>query len=470
LVITYSYFPGDVPLNTSYSQTIKPLGVKLEIDPTCLFFFRGRKHDFTDPNAINVNFEVVERAPDRFSYLKPVVRGHYQQVVHFSASLPHIATLDYAAMVGKEAVLIKTDANGNTSSIPFDVEGWVFNSDTEIELSTSTTYLAPGESALFDAEAEYEISYCVKFQFTTAAIGIADVSSAYALLPYAYKARQVEETKEDVLQVLILNTARQARLKLPAITDQGLAELERSLGGETEILSDDTWQFVDENTVEVFLDAFDVAAIYKLTYKSSKLVITTGPDCDDMELEVLDMTSGEIELEGGLDIVVTPPALEGEMDMEGDVEVLVAPPVDGSMSMSGTLATVVTSPSSPGLIGLFVNDAVDNAGNDKIGLDAFIWSATADAQSQTPLAFTATDLTVRLSAALTGIQTLTITFYVNGSPTALVVTFNSGTTAVVTTTGASVAVADSDLLHFVATLGGGLTTATIRSVVLGFSV
>jgi hypothetical protein len=435
LVVTYSYFPGEVPLNTSYSQTIKPVGVKLEIDPTCLFFFRGRKADFNSPDAININFEVVERTPDRFTYLKPKVRGHYQQVVHFSATLPHRATLDYAAMVDREAVLIKTTGAGITTSIPFDQDGWTFFSETEVELSTGTKYLSLGETALFDAEAEYEISYCVKFQFTTAPIRIADVSSAYALLPYAYKTRFVEEKKEDVEQVLILNTLRQAKLKLPAIQDQALAELTSALGGDTEILSDDTWGFVDKNTVEIFLGTFNFAAIYTLTYKSSKLVITTGPDCEPMELDGTELQAG-------------------------------------SLSVSGTLVAILTPPpsSSSGLVGMFVSDTVDNAGSDKIGFDGFVWSSTSDAQSQTPLAFTATDLTVRLSAALAGTETLTITFYVNGSPSALAVTFNSGTTNVVTTTGASVTVADSDLVHFVATLGGGLVSATVRSVELGFEV
>jgi hypothetical protein len=272
LVVTYSYFPGDVPLNTSYSQTIKPVGVKLEIDPTCLFFFRGRMHDFTDVNAVNVNFDAIERTPSRFSYLRPKVPGRHAQVVHFSASTPHLANLDYAAMVDQDATLVKTDAAGNTTAIPLDnPKGWFFTSDQQIQLSTSVKYLAPGETALFDPDAVYEFVYHVKFQFTTAPIGIADVSSAYALLPYSYKARQVEETKEDVEQTLFLDTTRRAKLKLPAIMDQALAELTRFLGGQTEVLSDDQWQFVDQSTVEVFLSAFDPAAIYTLTYKSSKI-------------------------------------------------------------------------------------------------------------------------------------------------------------------------------------------------------
>jgi len=164
-------------------------------------------------------------------------------------------------------------------------------------------------------------------------------------------------------------------------------------------------------------------------------VITTGPDCEPMELDGTELQAG-------------------------------------SLSVSGTLVAILTPPpsSSSGLVGMFVSDTVDNAGSDKIGFDGFVWSSTSDAQSQTPLAFTATDLTVRLSAALAGTETLTITFYVNGSPSALAVTFNSGTTNVVTTTGASVTVADSDLVHFVATLGGGLVSATVRSVELGFEV
>lgn len=275
LVITYSYFPGDVALNQSYSQTIKPMGVKLEIDPTCLFFFRGRLHDFTDPDAINLNFEAVERSPSRFSYLKPATRGKYVQVIQFDPGAPHDATLDFAAMVDQEACLVK-NKDGVTTSIPFDdPDGWFFLDENTIRLSTSTKYVRPDEASLFEATATYEIVYFVKFQFTTAPIGIADVSSAYALLPYAYKSRQVEEEKEDVEQVLFFDVSRQAKLKLPAVRDQSLAELSQFIGGQREILSDDQWQFIDENTVEVFLSAFDTAAIYRLTYKSSKITYVT---------------------------------------------------------------------------------------------------------------------------------------------------------------------------------------------------
>jgi hypothetical protein len=276
LVITYSYFPGDVALNESYAQTIKPVGVKLEIDPTCLFFFRGRMHDFTDPNAINVNFEAVERTPSRFSYLKPVVRGKFTQVVTFGANLPHTAALEFAAMVDQEAVLVKTTPDGLTTAIPHDdPDGWFFSDDQHIRLSTSSKYVRPDETSLFDPDSEYEFVYFVKFQFTTAPIGIADVSSAYALVPYAYKARQVEEEKEDVEQTLFLDANRQAHLKLPAIQDQSLAELSRFLGGQREVLSDDLWRFVNQSTVEVFLAAFDPAAIFTLTYKSSKITYVT---------------------------------------------------------------------------------------------------------------------------------------------------------------------------------------------------
>lgn len=272
LAITYSYFPGDIPMNESYSQTLKPVGVKLEIDPTCLFFFRGREHDFRDVEAENINFEVVGRQPSRFSYLKPAVRGKYTQVVDFAASPPHDAALDFEAMIDQEAYLVKTSAEGLVTTIPFDnPDGWWFTDDQHIRLSTSTKYVRPDEAALFEATAEYEIVYFVKFQFTTAPIGIADPTSAYALVPYSYKSRQVEETKEDVEQTLFFDTTRQAKLRLPAVQDQSLAELSRFLGGQRDILTDDLWTFVDNSTVEVFLSAFDAAAIYTLTYKSSKI-------------------------------------------------------------------------------------------------------------------------------------------------------------------------------------------------------
>lgn len=164
-----------------------------------------------------------------------------------------------------------------------------------------------------------------------------------------------------------------------------------------------------------------------------------------------------------------PPVL-GSMGMDGDVEVLIMPPeMTGGLDMDGDLAAVLTPPSgTDGVFGVLVNDTIDST-FDKIGLDGFLWDQVADAQSQTPQAFTAQTITVRLSAALTGTETLVIALNVNGSDTALVATFNSGTGAVVTGT-ATVAVADSDLLYFSATLGGGLASATLRSVFVEIEV
>jgi len=274
LYIDYYHFPSEVSLNKSYPQSIKPAGVKIEPDQTCLFFFRGRTEDFTHPDASLVNFEVVTREPDRFSYLRPVVRGFYTQVVQFTPTPPHQATLSYAAMVNQPAFLTKIKGNTYTT-IPFGSNGWSFVSQTTIDLSTSTVYLRPGEPALFEPDAQYEFSYYVKFQFETAPIAVTDPTSPYVLLPYSYVAQNLIETKEETEQILFFNENRLAKLKLPAIMDQSLCELSVSIGGKTTIVPESQWQFVDEYTVEVFLVGFDTAGIYKLKYRYSKLSIVT---------------------------------------------------------------------------------------------------------------------------------------------------------------------------------------------------
>ena len=223
-----------------------------------------------NPDAVNTNFEVVARTPDRFSYLRPTVRGRYTQVVHFAGS---VATLDYKAKIDlaevrEAAVLVQTKADGTVAAIPQSTVDSVPPGQARWHFSSSTQITFQGT---YDAEAEYEFAYFVQFQFTTAPFTIADPTSPYALLPYSFKRRQVNEEKVDAEQVLFLNENRQATLRLPAILDQGLAELSRSLGGETEILSDASWGFIDEKTVEVFLGAFSPAAIYRLTYQYSRL-------------------------------------------------------------------------------------------------------------------------------------------------------------------------------------------------------
>jgi len=274
LYIDYYHFPSEVSLNKSYPQSIKPAGVKIEPDQTCLFFFRGRTEDFTNPDASLTNFEVVTREPDRFSYLRPVVRGFYTQVVQFTPAPPHQATLSYAAMVNQPAFLTKIKGNTYTT-IPFGPNGWSFVNQITIDLSTSTVYLQPGESALFEPDAQYEFSYHVKFQFETAPIAVTDPTSPYVLLPYSYVAQNLIETKEETEQILFFNENRLAKLKLPAIMDQSLCELSVSIGGKTTIVPESQWQFVDEHTVEVFFAGFDTAGIYRLKYRYSKLSIVT---------------------------------------------------------------------------------------------------------------------------------------------------------------------------------------------------
>ena len=307
LVITYSYFPGDIPLNENYSQTIKPVGVKLEIDQTYLYFFYGRTADFTNPFALTTNLDLVERTPNRFSYLRPKERGKYTQVVQFSASLPHQATLDFAGMVDQQGVLLKTKG-GVSRAIPYDsVNGWFFVNDTVIELTAGTLYLAPGEAALFEADAEYEFVYFLKFQFTSAPIAIEDLTTGYYMLPYGYKVYSVDESKEDVDQILYVDTAtRRANLNIPAVMDQALAEIRRKLGGTEEVISDEVWRFVDNGTVEIFLEAFDSSAIYQIVYKSSRVAFVS-PVVEKFELST------------SLDGVVYTPFAEFEF---GDIRIL----------------------------------------------------------------------------------------------------------------------------------------------------
>lgn len=272
LVVSYSYFPGDVPLNENHPMTIKPVGVKLEPDLTCLFFFRGRMNDFTSPDATVVNFEPVQRTPDRFSHLRPVVRGFYSQKVVFTPSPPRQAILDYAAMVDQYAVLVKV-VDGKATTIPQGPDGWFFVNDTTIQLSTSTVYLAPGETALYDSQAVYEFAYHVKFQYTSPPIQIADTSSPYVLHPYSYKNIRTIEEKVDAEQILLFNDKRRAVLSRPAIMDQGLAEMYRSVGGRTTVIEDSEWRFIDERTVEILLSSFDTAATYRFVYKAIKYVV-----------------------------------------------------------------------------------------------------------------------------------------------------------------------------------------------------
>lgn len=264
LVVSYTYFPAGVALNESYPQHIKQVGEKLEPSNTCIFFFHGTEQDFTDGTKINLS--VVPRDPDEFSHLIPTVRGKYAQVISLAGLS---GTLDYVANTSLSAILLKDgvsvprvggiDINGNP------IPGWDFTSDTTIAIDP----LAFGSGGVF------EIEYYVMFHYTSPIINVDDDVTAFALLPYSYRVFKIVEEKADVSVSLAFNEFLQAPLKLPAIEDQSLAEMTRTLGGRSEILQDSDWSFIDNKTVSLSNFAFSDAAIYTLTYKSSEISYVT---------------------------------------------------------------------------------------------------------------------------------------------------------------------------------------------------
>lgn len=258
LVIAYSYSSAGIDPQDSYPQNIKQVGAKIEADITADLIFYGTMGDFTNASGIAVNLSAVERVPTRFSYLKPVVRGVYQQVVTFSG-VGFTAGLDYAAKTDQPALLLKDgQAVPTVSGV---AAGWHFVNDKTIAISS-------GE---FSAVAVYEFEYTVKFQYTTAPIAVADIVSPYVLVPYSYKMRNAEETLEDVERVLQLDENRIAELALPAVQDKSIAELTKTAGGVDESIATRFWRFVDETHVEVLLGTFTPDAIFTLRYKASRI-------------------------------------------------------------------------------------------------------------------------------------------------------------------------------------------------------
>ena len=266
LVISYSFYPGGIEQNTAYPQTIKPVGVKVEPDVTANFFFYGTASDFSSISGIAVNLELVPRTPSRFSFLAPVEPGnlllmsYYNDVPIVSApgcfrsAKPNVVDLVLPPILaryrlsGWEEIIINSTSDENRIAIP---------------------------ASLFDATAQWEFEYYLKFQYTTSPIRIIDPGANYIFLPYSYLMHNAEESMEDVQKVLHLDENRRARLSLPAITDQTLAELERTLASEIELIEDRFWRFIDATTVEVFIGAFSDQATYRLTYKSRKVEFVT---------------------------------------------------------------------------------------------------------------------------------------------------------------------------------------------------
>lgn len=267
LVISYSYHPAGIHHADSYTQTLKPVGIKVEPDFTSNFFFYGYDSDFRSVSGVaisgvngrlfdtKVNLDAVTRIPSRFSYLKPRVAGRHAEVVSFSG-VGYSAPITYNAMTTQEAIVLK-----NGVALPNSADGWTFVNDKTMTIA----------AAEFDPTATYEVEYLVKFQYQSTPIAVPETTTTYILSPYSYKVRRADEVNNDVEKVLALDENRQATLVLPAITDQSLAEITKTVAGESEIINDEFWQFVDDSTVEIFVAAFDDAATYTLTYKSREI-------------------------------------------------------------------------------------------------------------------------------------------------------------------------------------------------------
>jgi len=260
LVADYAYYPAGIGFKESYTQRVKPAGIKVEPLLTGFFFTHGTKSELDSGSSIN--FDVVERTPDRFSHLVPSVRGKRVEVLDnftISGGL-FIAELDYRANINFEETNILVSDGISIPVITSGVtEGWRFADDSHIILT----------SGVFNPTSVYEFEYNTLFQFTTSGIFVPDSDIGWVLLPSSFRATQVDETKNDVEKIILLDENRQSKLSIPAIMDKSISEMERTVGGVSEIISDNEWQFVDEQTIEILLDGFVEGAIYTIRYKAS---------------------------------------------------------------------------------------------------------------------------------------------------------------------------------------------------------
>jgi hypothetical protein len=261
LVVDYSYYPGGVGFTESYTQQVKPVGIKVEPLLTGFFFTHGTEAELNQGSGIN--FSVVSRTPDKHSHLIPSTRGKRVEVLDtftHSGGL-FVADLDFAANTSSVGNTVVSDGISVPLITSGVTEGWQFTDSTHIALT----------SGVYDAAATHEFEYSVLFQFTTSGIMVPDSDAGWAMLPYSFRATQVTESKDDVEKVLLLGEDRRSTLQVPAITDKSLSEMERSVGGVSTVISDSEWDFVDSQTVEVLLDGFFEGAIYTIRYKASIL-------------------------------------------------------------------------------------------------------------------------------------------------------------------------------------------------------
>lgn len=261
----------DYAYSTEYAITdglpaqIGPLGVKLEESLTPMYAYCGLQADFDA--GTKTNMSVVTRSPDRFTFLTPTTDGKIREVVTMNPGSPATATLsryartDLMAVLLKDGVPIPRVPTGGGS-------GWDFTDESTVTLTQDS------DGTYYSSSSVYEFEYYPIISFESAAVEPPEYGY-YIFVPSSYATTILEDSYQDMEHTLRLSEKRQATLPVSAVTDQTLAEVRMTAGGQTTVLLNRDWAFINETTVEVSAGVFREDAVFTILYKSAYLSPTS---------------------------------------------------------------------------------------------------------------------------------------------------------------------------------------------------
>ena len=211
-----------------------------------------------------INFNVVPRSPDRFSYLSPVSPTNKSEIVTFDLS--GLANLSEDSISDPSRSVLLRDG------VPMPNTTWNYVTSSSIQL-TSLSELDP--------EAVYTFRYTIGMSYLSAVI---DCGAKYYLFNwhadwYEYIRCGLDAILSDKTEGLSFSSnTLQATLQNRADTTSTTNELYMNDTKKVTKLSTTQWRFIDPLTVKIEPEVFSASNMYTLVYTSRGLVKNQIPD------------------------------------------------------------------------------------------------------------------------------------------------------------------------------------------------
>ena len=214
---------------------------------------RGAVNDTEWNLATLINLEVVPRAPDRFSFVRPLSVSEKTETLVVSQSGPHIASLSVDSDENKQISIIYE--NG----IPLPDDQWQFNSSIEIEIISG-----------FIASAEYVFTYGILTRLEIAPIDLQLPSNngndTWFVDYLIWNRHESEAISINGSISIFFNTSFEATLSKRSDGNKFTSILTEDTGTTRRTIPQIAWDYLDNTIIKMDSIQFNPDAIYSFQY------------------------------------------------------------------------------------------------------------------------------------------------------------------------------------------------------------